>query len=382
MLRERLREDRLGLAAGSLTFTTSIALVPLVTVALALLTAFPMFAKLQGALQAWLVDSLMPENISRQVLGSLTQFTRQASRLGVAGLVVLAITAVAMMLTIDRTLNAIWRVRQSRPLTQRLLVYWAALTLGPLLLASSLAATSYVMPWVRGGGMLPPAVVRWGIDALEFFAMSGAMAALFHYMPNTFVRWRHAWAGGLFVAVGLLVAKQVLALYLRSVPTYSVVYGAFATVPILLVWIYMAWVIVLSGAVITASLPQWLAGTGPQARGPGADVSLALQVLRCLQQARATPERGLSADGLARQLRCDRLALDDALQLLAELRWAAPLATPQADVAPVHVLLIDPAATPLAPLIERMLLERNAATERLWRAAGWQGTSLGAVLQD
>ena len=85
---------------------------------------------------------------------------------------------------------------------------------------------------------------------------------------------------------------------------------------------------------------------------------------------------------LARQLRCDRRALDDALQLLAELRWAGPLATPQADVAPVHVLLIDPAATPLAPLIERMLLARNAATERLWRAAGWQGTSLGAVLQD
>jgi len=133
-LRERVREDRLGLTASSLTFTTTIALVPLFTVGLALFTAFPMFGKLQGSLQAWLVQSLVPDAISRQVLGYLTQFAGKASRLGALGLGVLLVSALALVLTIDRTLNAIWRVRRPRPLAQRVLIYWAATTLGPLLL--------------------------------------------------------------------------------------------------------------------------------------------------------------------------------------------------------------------------------------------------------
>ena len=110
-LRDRFREDRMGLTASSLTFTTSIALVPFFTVALAIFTAFPMFSKLEGALQGWLIQSLIPDNIARQVLGYLTQFSRQANKLGVAGLAVLLVTAIAMILTIDRTLNGIWRVR-------------------------------------------------------------------------------------------------------------------------------------------------------------------------------------------------------------------------------------------------------------------------------
>ncbi|HSO45296.1 MAG TPA: YihY family inner membrane protein, partial [Rhodoferax sp.] len=154
-LRERFREDRLGLTASSLTFTTIIALVPLVTVLLAVFTAFPMFAKFQGVLQQWLVDSLIPDTIARQVLGYLTQFARQASKLGGVGFAVLLITALALILTIDRTLNAIWRVRRRRPLGQRVLVYWAVMTLGPVLLALSLSLTSYALSASKGlvGGL-------------------------------------------------------------------------------------------------------------------------------------------------------------------------------------------------------------------------------------
>src|SRR5512133_2389161 len=114
-LRERFREDRLGLTASSLTFTTMMALVPFFTVALAVFTAFPMFGKLQAALQAWLVQSLIPDAIARQVLGYLTQFAGKASRLGVAGSAALFVTALALVLTIDRTLNGIWRVKRPRP---------------------------------------------------------------------------------------------------------------------------------------------------------------------------------------------------------------------------------------------------------------------------
>src|SRR5512145_3015139 len=190
-LRERFREDRLGLSASSLTFTTTIALVPLVTVALALFTAFPIFAKFQDVLQKWLVESLVPDNIARQVLGYLTQFASKASRLGWVGLTVLFFTALSLVFTIDRTLNGIWRVRRPRPLGQRVLVYWAAITLGPLLLAGSLTITSYIVGASRGfvGGMSDS--VRLLLDTLEFFMIAAGLACTYHYVLNTAVKWRH-----------------------------------------------------------------------------------------------------------------------------------------------------------------------------------------------
>ena len=378
-LRQRLREDRMGLAASSLTFTTSIALVPFFTVALAIFTAFPMFAKLQGLLQAWLVESLIPENIARQVLGYLTQFTRQANRLGAAGLAVLVVTAIALVLTIDRTLNAIWRVRQPRPIAQRLLIYWAAVTFGPLMLAASLAATSYVLPFVRGGGA-PSDLLQFMLDLAEFVALAGAMAALYRYMPNTYVKWSHAWVGGTVVAVAMAVAKKLLALYIKAVPTYSVVYGAFATVPILLVWIYVAWMIVLSGAVITAYLPSLLQGVRGRADGPGFQFELALEVLRRLQQARTAAPHGRLASSLAEELRAEQLQLEAVLQVLVDLRWVGQLATQRSDTEPVFVLLADPAQTQIGPLVGHLLIDKNPATEALWRSADWDRTPLAAVL--
>src|SRR3954451_3063923 len=126
-LLERFKEDRLGLTASSLTFTTTMALVPFFTVALAVFTAFPMFGQLQTALQSWLGQSLIPDAIARQVLGYLTQFAGKASRLGTVGFAALFVTALALVLTIDRTLNGIWRVKRPRPLGQRVLIYWAAM---------------------------------------------------------------------------------------------------------------------------------------------------------------------------------------------------------------------------------------------------------------
>src|SRR3954468_2192526 len=167
-LRERFREDRLGLSASSLTFTTTIALVPFFTVALALFTAFPMFGKLQSNLQGWLVQSLVPDTIARQVLGYLTQFAGKASRLGGLGFAALVVSAVALVLTIDRTLNNIWRVRRPRPFGQRILIYWGVITLGPVLLAASLGTTSYLVSASRGlvGGL--PNLLAFLLTIVEF----------------------------------------------------------------------------------------------------------------------------------------------------------------------------------------------------------------------
>ncbi|MBS0292817.1 MAG: YihY family inner membrane protein [Proteobacteria bacterium] len=386
MLRERFREDRLGITASSLTFTTLLALVPFFTVALAVFTAFPIFGRMEQMLQRWLVDSLVPDSISRPVLGYLTQFSAKASGLGVAGFSVLMVTALALILTIDRTLNTIWRVRRLRPLGQRVLIYWAAITLGPLVLAASLALTASIAGAAsRGLGAALPGGARLLLDVIEFLLLAGGVAAMYRYVPNTQVHWRDAWAGSLFVSLGMELAKKGLGLYLASVPTYSVIYGTFATLPILLLWIYMAWVIVLLGAVVAAYLPSLLAGVARYAGGQGWPFLLAVEALQQLHAARGQAAHGLTAAQLAQLLRVDVLQLEPVLDALTGLDWVVQVnesaagAPGSADAR--YVLLADPATTPMEPLVQRLLLERSAPLERFWAHTGLELLRLADVLQ-
>ena len=382
-LKGRFREDRMGLTASSLTFTTTIALVPFFTVALAVFTAFPMFSKMQGALQGWLVDSLIPDYIARQVLDYLTQFSKQANKLGVAGLSVLLVTAIALILTIDRTLNSIWRVRKTRSLTQRVLIYWSAITLGPVLLGASLALSASVIAATSGLVGTLPFSLRFFISTFQFFLVAAGLAALYRYVPNTYVKWAHAWAGGIFAAAGIEIAKKALALYLSNVPTYSMIYGAFATLPILLVWIYVAWVIVLMGAVIAAYLPSLLAGVARRGGGHGWQFQLAVEVLQRLSMVKATSNRGYSASSMAVALQVDVLQLEPVLGVLTEIDWIGQLVPNEgagADDEAPYVLLANPDHTLLDPLMQRLLLVKTDSTLPLWIAAGWSGIRLKQVL--
>jgi len=376
-LRLRFREDSLGQTAGSLTFTTLIALVPLLTVMLAIFSAFPMFSSFQEALQKYFLQSLVPDTIAKPVLGALTQFSNKAHKLGSAGLVALVISALALMLTIDRTLNAIWRVRKPRPIAQRVLVYWAAITLGPLVLGVSLSVTSYAISASRGlvGDM--PGGVRFVLDVVEFSLLAATMAGLFHYVPNTHVRWRHAMAGGVFVAIGFEVAKRVLGWYVSSVGSFSAVYGAFATAPIFLLWMYTGWVIVLLGAVVAAYAPSLKMHAVRHGNTPGYRFSLALAVLRVLADARSSGKHGLDADQIAEQLRIDPLQIEPILEALTQRDWLARL---DEEGAQRHVLLCDPATTPAAPLIDALLLHPDARTEAIRARMGLNQLMLAEVL--
>ena len=376
-LRERFREDRLGLTASSLTFTTTIALVPFFAVALAVFTAFPMFAKFQDVLQKWLVESLVPDNIARQVLGYLSQFAGKASKLGVAGLAALVGSALALVFTIDRTLNSIWRVRARRPVGQRVLIYWAAMTLGPVVLGASLSMTSYALSASKGLVGALPGGVSFLLDVLQFLLVAAGMAAMFHYVPNTFVRWGHAWMGGLFVSTLMEVAKKLLAIYLSNVPTYSAVYGAFATLPILLVWIYMAWVIVLLGAALTAYVPSLIAGIPRRRSGIGWQFQLALEVLHALDSAYAGPDKGRTMAQLCVRLAVDAQRVEPVVEALVALDWIGQLN--EADVYGSEarfVLLVRPDQVTLAPLMEKLLLPRNATSEKLWQGQHWPASTL------
>lgn len=384
-LAARFREDRLGLTASSLTFTSLLALVPFVTVALAVFTAFPTFGRLQLMLQRWLIDSLIPDSIALQVMDYLMQFAAKASQLGGVGFGFLLVTVISLVMTMDRTLNNIWRVQRMRPLGQRLLIYWAVITLGPLLMGGSIATTSYVLSASRGIVAALPEAVQVGFNSLEFLLLSAAMAALYHYVPNTPVKWRHAFVGGLFVAIGMALAKNVLALYLASVPTYSVIYGTFATVPILLIWIYVAWVIFLLGAVVTAYLPSLLAGMERSSSHRGWSFELALEVVAVLDEQRAQSLRGMQPLALAKRLKVDALQLEPALAALTSVRWLGMLpeegqTRTLEDVEPRYVLLCDPDNTLLAPLLQHLLLDKTPGTQHLWEQGHWDELTLGQAL--
>ncbi|MDL2336975.1 MAG: YihY family inner membrane protein [Pseudomonadota bacterium] len=365
-LRQRFREDRLGLTASSLTFTTLISLVPLFTVMLAVFSAFPMFSNFQGALEKYFLQALVPDGIAKPVLAALTQFSGKAKRLGAVGLIVLVVTALALMLTIDRTLNAIWRVRNSRPIAQRVLVYWAATTLGPLLLGVSLTMTSYAISASRGFVGDLPGGVSVLLQTVEFALQALGMAALFFYVPNTHVRWRHALAGGVFVAVGFEFAKRALGWYLQLVPSYSTIYGAFATVPIFLVWLYLGWVIVLLGAVIAAYAPTLQLRVVQRSHVPGYRFELAVSVLRSLAAAHQSDGRGLSVSQIAEVLNTDPLQVEPIVDTLVAIDWVGRLDEPGGAR---HVMLCDPANTAARALMAATLLDPSPQLAAFWQRA-------------
>ncbi len=379
-LRERFKEDHLGLTASSLTFTTIISIVPLFTVALAIFSVFPMFAKLQIGLQQLLVDSLIPDNIARQVLSYLGQFATQASKIGWLGAVAFLVSALMMILTIDGKLNDIWRVRTTRHLARRIIVYWTLLTLGPLLMGLSLSFSSYVMSASKGWVSVLPGGVKVLLDVVEFIVIATSLAAMYRFVPNTRVRWTHALLGGLFTAMGLELAKRVLAWYLAKVPTFSAVYGAFATVPILLIWIYVAWVVVLLGAVVAAYLPSLQGGISRRGDTPGWNFQLALEILQVLAKKGNGDNFNTSLDAISKELRVDDLQLESPLQTLMSLDWIGILDEDIQGQGGRYVLLVNPATTLLAPLSERLLLPNQYSTQKLWHKNNWSQMHMSEVL--
>ncbi|PUE07676.1 YihY family inner membrane protein [Limnohabitans sp. T6-20] len=382
VLAERFRDARLGVSASSLTFTTVLALVPLFAVGLAVFAAFPLFGKFQDTIQRWLIESLVPESIARQVLSYLTQFSRKASRLGSVGLVAVLMSAVFLMVTIERTLGQIWRLRRQRPLPQRVLLYWSAITLGPLLLGASLAITSYVVTASRDVVDVLPGSIRWLLDSFEFVLLTACVSGLYFYVPYTRVRWRHAITAGFLVAGALELAKKLMAIYLLQVPTYSLIYGAFAALPILLVWIYVTWLLVLLGAVLASSLPELGRQEWRKPDGAGWGFRLALEVLAELNAAKLSVHRGFSTDDLAVRLRVEPSELRQVLEVLQSLDWVGRLTEQNGQGQARQVLLIDPAQVAVGPLADRLLVSRMGGDDPLWAQTRLEQIPVAQLLPD
>jgi len=253
--RRRLTEEKLPQVAGSLTFTTTLALVPLLTIALAIFTTFPVFSNFRTALEAYFVQTVMPKAIANTITGNLTQFASKAKGLSAVGAVALIFTSAAMMGTIERAFNQIWRVKQSRPVPQRVTVYWAIVTLGPLLFGLSISATSQLFMATSALADAAPFVSALFYTFLSVGLTTGAYTLLYMVVPNRYVDWRDAMWGGLMAAIAFEVAKRVFGMFVRQFPAYAIIYGALAALPLFLLWIYVSWMITLVGALLTAALP-------------------------------------------------------------------------------------------------------------------------------
>ncbi|MEO7622283.1 MAG: YihY family inner membrane protein [Gallionella sp.] len=276
----RFIQDRCADTAASLTFTTLLALVPMITIALTMFSAFPVFEDFSLQTKAFLLKNLLPENA-----GAITQYMQQfsdsAARLTAVGIVFLTVTAMLMMLTIDEAFNVIWRVTQPRPLLKRLVVYWAVLTVAPLLIGASLSLTSWMVGLSMGHAKL---VSSFGVAVLKTLPIvftTLAFTLLFRVVPNRHVPWSHALIGALLAGVVFEIMIRVFGYFIIHFTTYTLVYGAFASVPIFLMWIYSSWFTILFGAVIAASLSHWRT---PHSHylAPAAQLLDALRMLRSM----------------------------------------------------------------------------------------------------
>ena len=354
---KRIGEDRIAQVAGSLTFTTMLAIVPLATVAFALFTAFPIFATFQMSLQTFLAQHLMPDQINNQIFKYLNQFASKAKGLTTAGMIVLFVTSVMTMMTVESALNVIWRVAKPRPFAQRVLVYWAIITLGPLLIGVSLSISSYLFTQssALASGHVPP-LIEWALTGASLPLTALAFALLYVYLPNCSVAWRDAVVGGLAAAIAFELAKRGFGYYVRRMPTYTAVYGAFALVPLFLLWVYLCWFITLAGATIVSALPAIRLGQFHRRHYPGSDLLDALELLVRLDEMRDAGKPGLTPLELARMLRCDIDTVTRLVNTLDRRGWVTPLA---GEAAPRYVLIANPAHVTVGRLFDMFVVDRR-----------------------
>ena len=263
----RWNDDRCPQVAAALTYVTLLALVPLFVAAVAVLSSAPIFEDVIEELKRFLLRNLVPDIARHIIYVNLAQFQQNAARLTTVGLVGVVVLNVMLLLSIDRTLNGIWRVRRSRPYWVSVPTYVVLLLAGPLLIGVSVYATTYLSPLLR--------VVPFLVTTVAFFLV-------YRLLPHRRVPWQHALLGAVIAAVLFESAKNVFSLYARFAHTYSLVYGAFAVVPLFLVWIYLSWLTILLGAELTASAAYWEDGLWKHPSSPSTHFRHAVRVVRVL----------------------------------------------------------------------------------------------------
>lgn len=274
----RFWEDGCISNAAALTYTTLFAIVPMLTVTYSMLSVIPSFQGTEEHIQTFILSSFMP-SAGESVNHWLSEFSRQARNLTVLGMAFLLVAALMMLRTIDVAINRIFRTTARRRPVISFLLYWAILSLGPLLLGVGFVATSFLATMkVLTDAYTLIGAERWLLRILPFLLSTVAFTLLYIAVPNRRVRMKDASMGGLITAILFEIAKEGFTLFLSLSPTYALIYGAFVAVPLFLIWIYLSWLLVLLGAVIVHSLACVQTVGNPLALPPGLAILVILSV--------------------------------------------------------------------------------------------------------
>ncbi len=319
LLFSRFVEDQGLPQAASLTYATLLSLVPLMTVLLAIFSAFPISDKVAVMVQDFVFENFLPT--SGEVLQKyLQQFSAKASRLSGTGFAFLIVVALLLMANIDKALNVIWRVKRKRRFVAKFIVYWSILSLGPLLIGVSMVVTSYLVSIpIFSDAAETIGVLDRLLKLTPVLASAVAFTLLYAVVPNRRVPIRQALYGGLFAALLFELAKRGFAFYLTHFPTYEAIYGALAAFPIFLVWVYLSWIVTLLGAEFSCCLGIYREGREQDKDGGRNDLLLAFRILGRLWQAQRKGET-LSILALAKEL--GRVSVEHLEVLLLELQGA------------------------------------------------------------
>lgn len=296
---ERFTRDNGLRHAATLAYTTLLSIVPLVTVAFSILAAFPVFEPITDHIRLLIFTNLVPAS-GELVEGYIERFSSKAAGLTGAGIIGLLASALLMMAAVDKALNEIWHVQQRRSLILGFMIYWTLLTLGPLLIGASLVMTSYVESLQAFSAIEKTVPRQMLLNVMALLAEFLAFFFLYSAVPNRRVLLRHAAYGALVAAVLFEIAKRAFAWYVSSFPVYEIIYGALATLPLFLIWLYVSWGIVLLGAVFTHALSGFRAGREGRLADPRLRLVLAVRLVGHLWYAQRRG-RSLSRRGLARR---------------------------------------------------------------------------------
>ena len=254
-LSRRMLHDRINVNAGYLAYITLLSIVPMLTVLLAILSKFPVFSNVGEVIQGYIIENFVPAS-GEAVHAALQEFISNTDKMTAVGGGFLFVAALMLISNIDKNLNYIWRVRDKRRMVFSFSMYWMVLTLGPILVGASIAATSYVTSLkLVDNETLTGAYnvfLRWLPLMLSFFAFMG----LYLLVPNKKVHLTHGVLGAAVAAILFEISKKGFAFYITQFPSYQLIYGALAAIPILFVWVYLCWLIVLIGAEVTAALGE------------------------------------------------------------------------------------------------------------------------------